>query len=206
MGTSEEVARPAHPQERPSSGRGWPAGSGVADEPIGVAGPTREIVERRRGRVGPEVVSLPCLPTVGLREDPEPGPRAVAIERPLRTGRPCRDSGVGGSAPEHHQPWDAEQTLGEAVLEHDVYAPGDHSSGCQFETLGHARTIVGVRGAEWANVVWSPATVRVMIFDSIPPAPTLSRPLEELNVQHELVEIGGSHVAVETSRIDRFVA
>jgi hypothetical protein len=53
-----------------------------------------------------------------------------------------------------------------------AYEPGCHSLGCQIRAFQRAKKVVGIRGAEWANIVWSDE-LDVLIFDPHPPATTL---------------------------------
>ena len=45
-----------------------------------------------------------------------------------------------------------------------VYEPGAHAYGCQVATFAGARALVGIRGAEWANLIWTrPGTPVFMV-------------------------------------------
>lgn len=68
---------------------------------------------------------------------------------------------------------------------HSVYEPGIHCLGCQIETFSAARKLLGFRGAEWANLIWSPPETRVRMLDHKPPAKTLGRFMTRLTIRHE---------------------
>ena len=68
---------------------------------------------------------------------------------------------------------------------HSVYEPGVHCLGCQIETFTAAKRLLGFRGAEWANLIWSNSQARVRMLDHKPPPKTLSRFMTRLGIRHE---------------------
>lgn len=56
-----------------------------------------------------------------------------------------------------------------------VYEPGVHSFGCQIEVFSHARGIVGIKGAEFANLVWVRPGTPVYMLTPLQPERKLSR-------------------------------
>jgi hypothetical protein len=64
-------------------------------------------------------------------------------------------------------------TLAEAGVASVIYEPGAHDLACQMRQFASARGIVGIRGAEFANMVWaSPAALVLMIaYDRMDHAP-----------------------------------
>ncbi|SDP55116.1 glycosyltransferase 61 family protein [Ectopseudomonas guguanensis] len=65
-----------------------------------------------------------------------------------------------------------------------AYEPGSHSLGCQMRTFQRAKKIVGIRGAEWANVVWC-NELDALIFDPRPPATTLLSLLKRKRITYQ---------------------
>jgi hypothetical protein len=62
--------------------------------------------------------------------------------------------------------------LNERGLPTEIYEPGAHDLFCQARTLARARGIVGIRGAEFANMVWlKPDALAVLVA-----IPSLKRP------------------------------
>jgi hypothetical protein len=64
-------------------------------------------------------------------------------------------------------------------IKHSLYEPGAHSLGCQIQAFKGAKRIIGIRGAEWANVIWCQPGLEVRMIDPFPPA-TLQINLFEL--------------------------
>ncbi|KYP09968.1 MAG: hypothetical protein A0129_15610 [Limnobacter sp. CACIAM 66H1] len=68
---------------------------------------------------------------------------------------------------------------------HSIYEPGAHCLGCQIQTFGASRRILGFRGAEWANLIWSTSEVRVRMLDANPPAKLIGTLMTRLGIKHE---------------------
>lgn len=70
-----------------------------------------------------------------------------------------------------------------------LYEPGIHSLKCQSKTFGHAKNVFGIRGAEWANLIWMRPGSRVyIVFNEgrmTPSIPALVKDLE-LHPQFEI--------------------
>lgn len=77
-----------------------------------------------------------------------------------------------------------------------AYEPGSHSLGCQIRTFARAKKIVGMRGAEWANVVWC-EKLDALVFDPHPPANTLISLLRRKNVSYQFHYTGQAKCAVD---------
>lgn len=79
-------------------------------------------------------------------------------------------------------------------IAHHVYAPGMHTLGCQISVFRGAERISGIRGAEWANLIWieKPIKVRVLYPDDgrVSLLPEL---IKELGHDHEVVVGGPTH-------------
>jgi len=45
-----------------------------------------------------------------------------------------------------------------------LYEPGVHSLACQMEVFTRARGIIGIKGAEWANLIWTPPGTPVYLL------------------------------------------
>lgn len=85
-----------------------------------------------------------------------------------------------------------------------VYEPGAHCLGCQIAAFGAAKKIIGVRGAEWANVVWSTPGLRVRVIDPNPPAHYLLNLLERLAIVYEFEAASGNEVHENPMQAARF--
>lgn len=92
---------------------------------------------------------------------------------------------------------DASAALQGERIEHDLYEPGRHSLGCQIASFGGATAVLGIRGAEWANMTWAPQEARALILDPSPPARTIRGCLDRLGLRGDLVEVPSHHVAVD---------
>ncbi len=81
--------------------------------------------------------------------------------------------------------------LKERGIEYALYEPGRHSLGCQITTFRRARRIAGMRGAEWANAIWSPKGARARVLNPItmPPQVIIASFFKRLDFQHELVPV-----------------
>ncbi len=72
-------------------------------------------------------------------------------------------------------------------IDHARYEPGRHSLGCQISSFRHARRIVGMRGAEWANTIWSQPGLRVrVLYPPYPPVNLLTGFLNRTGVHYEI--------------------
>ena len=71
--------------------------------------------------------------------------------------------------------------LGAVGSSFSVYQPGAHSLRCQMKAFGSAKKVFGVRGAEWANLIWmNKETSACVVFEggtTTPFAPALARDL-----------------------------
>lgn len=76
---------------------------------------------------------------------------------------------------------------------HAIYEPGAHCLGCQIQAFGAARRILGFRGAEWSNLVWSDSCVRVRMLDASPPARLIGNFMTYLNIKHEFAIVNSNH-------------
>jgi hypothetical protein len=94
--------------------------------------------------------------------------------------------------------------LRRAGVPHCVYEPGAHSLGCQIAAFGDARRMLGMRGADWANLVWSRPGVRVRMLDPRPPAKTLAGFMRRLGIRHEFSRVAESHAAEDPAAALRF--
>jgi len=47
----------------------------------------------------------------------------------------------------------------------DIYEPGIHSLGCQIKTFRNASGIIGIRGAEFANIIWAMPGIPVIMVN-----------------------------------------
>lgn len=94
--------------------------------------------------------------------------------------------------------------LRSAGVPHGVYEPGSHSLGCQIAAFGGARRILGIRGADWANLVWASPGVRVRMLDPDPPARTLEGFMRRLGARHEFARVAERHAAEDPREALRF--
>lgn len=74
-----------------------------------------------------------------------------------------------------------------------IYEPGVHCLGCQIRMFASAKKILGFRGAEWANLIWAPQEVRIRMLDSSPPATSIGRFMNRLQIQHEFAIVPQDH-------------
>ena len=90
-------------------------------------------------------------------------------------------------------------------IDHAIYEPGRHSLGCQIASFRRARRIVGIRGAEWANVIWSCPGLAVRMYDPAPPARLVTALFERTAVRHEIAVAGSALISVDPSEVARFL-
>lgn len=96
-----------------------------------------------------------------------------------------------------------DEHLRRSGIEHDTYEPGRHSLGCQIRAFGAAERIVGIRGAEWANMVWTSPGTRATILDPEPPARTLAGLLGRLGSQADFLVVERAHTEVDPEVVAR---
>jgi len=70
-------------------------------------------------------------------------------------------------------------------VEHTLYEPGAHSLGCQIQAFKGAKRIIGIRGAEWANMIWCQPGIKVRMIDPFPPATLQINLFELFNIEYE---------------------
>jgi hypothetical protein len=70
-------------------------------------------------------------------------------------------------------------------VKHTLYEPGGHSLGCQIQAFNGAKRIIGIRGAEWANVIWCQPGIKVRMIDPFPPAKIQRKLFELFNFDYE---------------------
>ena len=89
-------------------------------------------------------------------------------------------------------------------VNHILYEPGIHTLGCQIHHFKKSKRIAGMRGAEWANVIWADQDIRVRITDPQPPAEILINFLKRLNVNFEFSFSNQFHVHEDPKKIENF--
>lgn len=79
------------------------------------------------------------------------------------------------------------RALGYPVI---VYEPGAHELGCQIEVFSNALGVIGIRGAEFANMLWVPAGIPVYMLTPVGPNRPRGRFQKCLGecLQHDFVE------------------
>jgi hypothetical protein len=90
-------------------------------------------------------------------------------------------------------------------IKHALYEPGRHSLGCQIAVFQGARRIVGMRGAEWANAIWSRPGLRVRVLDPAPPADLLTRFFAQAGVRCEYALAPQPHAPENPHEVARFL-
>jgi hypothetical protein len=88
--------------------------------------------------------------------------------------------------------------LSQRGVDHCLYEPGAHCLGCQIRAFGQAKRIFGIRGAEWANLIWTPAgNARVKVVDTRPRPPVLERFLFGAGIEHSFLLANETHVEID---------
>ena len=78
-------------------------------------------------------------------------------------------------------------------VHHSIYEPGAHCLGCQIDTFSASKRILGFRGAEWANLIWSTPEVNVRMLDASPPATLIEAFMTALSIRHEFAIVDTHH-------------
>ena len=97
------------------------------------------------------------------------------------------------------------QFLTASGVGHDLYEPGQHSLGCQIRAFTRATHAVGIRGAEWANIIWSSSALKALVFDPNPPAKLLQNLLQNRRISYEIVPVKTHHVSIDPGVIATFL-
>jgi len=85
-----------------------------------------------------------------------------------------------------------------------VYEPAEHSFWCQVEAFANARGIVGWRGAEFANLMWCPPSVPVVMFqyrDMHGADPPQQRLAELLGIPMTVVSRSGANFTIDAAEV-----
>jgi hypothetical protein len=90
-------------------------------------------------------------------------------------------------------------------INHLIYEPGLHSLGCQIKTFSLARKIVGMRGAEWANIIWCNLKVHAKIFDPYPPAIELTKLLQNRKVTYNFSSTDSASTRIDPLSVSTFL-
>lgn len=102
--------------------------------------------------------------------------------------------------------WDEVCTLLDREgVEYLLYEPGCHSLACQIRTFSQARRIVGMRGAEWANVVWAQPDLKILFFDPDPPAELAQELFSRLQLNVSLIGLDDAHAAIRPEHVLQFL-
>lgn len=90
-------------------------------------------------------------------------------------------------------------------IDHALYEPGRHGLGCQIARFQRARRIVGIRGAEWANVIWSKPGSRIRLLDPDPPARLISGLVERTGIVCQMVPVESTAPREDPVAVARFL-
>jgi hypothetical protein len=131
-----------------------------------------------------------------LQRSPEPefyGPAGGAIKKTYGTGRRTLREIEKGCA--------ALNAMGVKAM---IYEPGAHNLACQIAHFSICAGVVGVRGAEFANILWTAPEAKIILFLSTsfpnaPPPRALSRILRRAYA--EIDHLGEVSPALDASRI-----
>ncbi len=92
-------------------------------------------------------------------------------------------------------------------IDHLIYEPGKHSFACQIEHFKNAKKIIGIRGAEWANLIWANnKNLKVKIIDPQPPASILINFLTRLNIIFEFSFHNDFHIRYDPKEVESFLS
>jgi hypothetical protein len=83
--------------------------------------------------------------------------------------------------------------LNQNNIHHAIYEPGAHCLGCQIQAFSTSKRLLGFRGAEWANLIWSTPGTRVRMLDHDPPAKLVGDLMTTLGIQHEFAIVETAH-------------
>lgn len=84
-----------------------------------------------------------------------------------------------------------------------TYTPGEHSLGCQIRTFKMASVVVGIRGAEFVNLIWaSPFSLAVVVNPSTMRHPSWSRQMcKLLDIRYEEIPSDSSWHILRTKEV-----
>ena len=87
---------------------------------------------------------------------------------------------------------------------HTLFDAGLHCLGCQIRAFTGAKRILGMRGADWANVIWAGKNLRVLMYDSMPPAKVLSACFQHLGIDARIEAVPQRHVELDFPSVLEF--
>lgn len=97
------------------------------------------------------------------------------------------------------------QYLSQTGTSHSSYQPGEHALGCQIRAFRRAKAVFGVRGAEWANMVWcAPGRTSALVVHPGEPNGMLDRILSEYAFNHHLAVTDEAHPAFDPEMVRQF--
>jgi len=97
------------------------------------------------------------------------------------------------------------QYLTDCGVDHALYDAGQHSLACQIGAFSRATHVVGMRGAEWANVIWSSPSTKALVFDPNPPATALMNLLRGRRINFRVMRVETSHVSIHPQAVASFL-
>lgn len=83
--------------------------------------------------------------------------------------------------------------LSQNGVPNSIFEPGAHNLGCQIQAYTAAKKILGFRGADWANLLWSNKEVHVRMLDDSPPARIIGNFMTRLQIKHEFAIVDSCH-------------
>lgn len=159
-------------------------------------------VRRTAGRIAGAVAGLPC----GHADCPR-SPRLLlrrSSPHPYYMEGAAEIAGYGTARRELVNLEEISAHLAADGIEHAVYEPGSHALSCQIRTFAQAERVAGVRGAEWANLVWCSPGVGVRILIPKPPATHLEGLVRRLGIDWDFVPAHGARMLDDPVEVARF--
>jgi hypothetical protein len=87
---------------------------------------------------------------------------------------------------------------------HTLFDAGLHCLGCQIRAFTGAKRILGMRGADWANVIWAGKNLRALMCDPKPPAKVLTAYFQHLGVDARIEAVPQRHVELDLQSVLEF--
>ena len=94
--------------------------------------------------------------------------------------------------------------LKQAKIMFKLYEPGLHNLNCQIKIFSQSEAVTGIRGAEFANIVFSHINIRVRMLNHLEKGGILPKIFKILNINYELIQVNSAQCEDDSLQVLNF--